>query len=69
MADIIRSAQLTQKEHSGPGGVSENFPEGWGRVVQAYGATHTRLYSQGEALIKVNKYRMVDFFERLEGVE
>lgn len=51
VVDIVRSAQLAQKEHSGPGGVSENITQGWGRPVQAHGETHTWLHAQGELLI------------------
>lgn len=54
MVDIPGSAQLAQKEHSGPGGLFENIVEGWCRLVQAHGAPHTWLHSQGELLTKVN---------------
>lgn len=50
LADLVGSALLAEKEHSGPGGVSENFPQGWGRFVQAGGAPCDWLYSEGELL-------------------
>ena len=48
VVDLAGSAQLAQKEHSGPGGVSEKLAEGWGRPVQAHRATRTWLHPQGE---------------------
>lgn len=48
VVNIVGSAQLAQKEHSGPGGLFENIAEGWCRLVQAHGAPHTWLLSQGE---------------------
>lgn len=51
VVDIPGSAQLAEKEYSGPGGVPENVAEGWGRVVQAHGAARTWLHSQGELLV------------------
>lgn len=50
VVNIAGSAQLAQKEHSGPGGLFENIAEGWCRLVQAHGAPHTWLLSQGELL-------------------
>lgn len=45
VVNFTRSAQLAQKEHSGPGGVLENIAQGWCRVVQTHGAPHTWLHS------------------------
>lgn len=51
LVNISRSAQLAEKEYSRSRGVFENIAEGWGRLVQARGAAHTWLHSQGELLI------------------
>lgn len=51
VVNLAGSAQLAQKEHSGPGGVSESVAEGWRRPVQTHGAAHTWTRSQGELWI------------------
>lgn len=50
VVNIAGSAQLAQEEHRGSGGLSENIAQGWCRPVQAHGAPHTWLLSQGELL-------------------
>lgn len=45
VVDIVGRPRLAEENHSGPGGVSENFAEGWGRFVQAGGAPRTRVCS------------------------
>lgn len=70
VVDLVRSAQLTQKEHSGPGGVLENLAEGWGRPVQARRAVHTQFHSQGEpeSIYLVNNQQMIEFSGEKGGV-
>lgn len=48
VVDLPRSAQFAQEEHRGPGGLSQSVAEGWGRLVQAHGETHTWLQPQGK---------------------